>query len=248
MADQQTLAAVRAAAGPIEAIGASCMLDPQMFQGSTDNGYGHPFAGYFAGRGGVLGDAPAEVVTAVFQVFEPNAVKLFWDQGVAVHGARKGAELYADQLAGWARDRLKETPDLERLCELGQKLIDATPGNGLPLYAGWKAMPLPDDTPARAMQILFVLRELQGAVHLAALTAAGLDPVAAHLLNKGPEYCSMFGWQEPWPAIDHLKATREQVVETTNDRLAAIWANALTPEEATELADLAVSALGSVTG
>jgi hypothetical protein len=248
VAGQQILEAVRSAAGPIEAIGANCMLDPEMFQGSTDNGYAHPFAGYFAGRGGVLGDAPAEVVTAVFQVFEPNAVKLFWDQGVAVHGARKGAELYADQLAAWARDRLKAVPGLERLCELGQKLIDATPGNGLPLYAGWKAMPLPDDTPARAMQILFTLRELQGGVHMAALTVAGLDPVASHLLNKGPEYCSMFGWQEPWPAIEHLKATREQVVETTNARVAAIWANALSPEEAAELAALTAATLGSITG
>jgi hypothetical protein len=248
MADPQMLDAVRSAAGPIEAIGANFMLDPETFQGSMDNGYAHPFAGYFAGRGGVLGEAPAEVANAVFQVFEPNALQMFWDQGLAVHGARKGAEIYADQLAGWARQHLKDAPGLERLGALGEKLIGATPGNGLPLFAGWKAMPLPDDPPARAMQVLFILRELRGAVHLAALTAAGLEPVECHLLNKGPEYCAMFGWPEPFPAVDHLKAQKDQVEEITNDRMAAIWANALTPDEAAELAELSAAALQVSTG
>jgi hypothetical protein len=168
---------------------------------------------------------------------------MFWEQGQPVHGARKGAELYAEQIHQWARDHLKDAPNLERLAELGQKVIEATPNNGLPLFAGWKAMPLPADAPARAMQILITLRELRGSVHLAAVTAAGLTPVECHLLNKGPEYCAFFGWPEPFPSVDHLKDKREEVEELTNQRVAAIWGAALSADEAQELAQLSAAAV-----
>ena len=143
MSDGRFLEAVRAAAGPIEAIGATYMLHPETFERSVKNGYPHPFAGYFAGRGGVLGDAPAPVVEAVLQVFESGFVKTFWEQGQPVHGAKRGAELYSEQIHLWAREHLAGAPNVQRLADLGQKVIDATPGTGMPLFAGWKAMPLP---------------------------------------------------------------------------------------------------------
>lgn len=248
MSDARTLGAVRAAGGPIEQIGANLMLHQETFDRSAANGYAHPFAGYFVGRGGVLGDAPVEIVDAVFQVFAPEVVKSCWEQGVAVHGARKGAELYAEQIRQWGRDHLKGFPGAGRLAELGEKLITATPNNGLPLFAGWKAMPLPADAPGRAMQILITLRELRGSVHLAAVTAAGISPVESHLLNKGAEYCSMFGWPEPYPSVEHLKDKREEVEEITNTRVAEIWAAALTPDEAEELARLSAAALEASAG
>jgi hypothetical protein len=240
--------AVRAAADPIEVLGANYMLHPETFARTIENGYPHPFAGYFAGRGGVLGDVPTEIIDAIFYVFEPSVAKLFWEQGQAVHGAKKGAELYFEQIHLWARDHLADAPNLERLAELGEKIIQSTPASGLPLFAGWKAMPLPEDAPARALQVIMTLRELRGAVHLAVVTAAGLTPVEGHLLNKGPEYCAFFGWPGPFPSVDHLKETREQVEETTNDRVTAIWAAALTPAEAAELAHLASAALAASAG
>jgi len=247
VSDASTLEAVKAAAGPIEAIGATYMLHPETFERTAANGYPHPFAGYFVGRGGVLGDAPAEVVTAVFQVFEPGAVTMFWEQGVAVHGARKGAELYSQQIDAWAQDHLKGVPNLERLVEIGQKLVAAAPTHGLPVFAGWKALPLPASTAGKALQLLITIRELRGGIHLAALTAAGLTPVESHMLNKGAEYCAMFGWPEPYPSVDHLKAKREEVEEITNQREADVWSAALTPAEAQELAGLSAAVLKACT-
>jgi hypothetical protein len=248
VSDARTLNAVRAAGGPIEAIGANLMLDQATFDRSTANGYPHPFAGYFVGRGGVLGTAPTEVVEAIFYVFAPEAVKTFWEGGLSVHGARRGAELYAEQIHEWGRDHLGGFAGTARLAELGERVIQTTPGHGMPLFAGWKAMPLPSDAPGRAMQVLITLRELRGAVHLAALTAAGVTPVESHLLNKGSEYCASFGWPEPFPSVDHLKDVREEVEESTNARVAAMWAAALTPAEAEELADLSAAALKTSAG
>jgi hypothetical protein len=230
--------AVKTAAGPIEAIGAAYMLHPDTFKRTGENGYPHPFAGYFAGRGGVLGDVDAGVVTSVFAVFEPSIVEMFWDQGRPVHGAAKGAELYQEMTGAWGRDHLSGQPGLERLIELGEKVIDSAPTDGLPLFAGWKAVPRASDPAARAMQVLFVLREMRGAIHFVALKASGLSPVEAHLINKGEQYAQMFGWDAPWPDVTQLKTKRDEVEEITNQREAEVWAAALTPEEAQELAGL----------
>lgn len=239
MSDARVLDAVKAAAGPIEALGATYMLHPETFKRTEENGYPHPFAGYFAGRAGVLGEVDAGIVSAVLTVFEPEIVAMFWDQGRPVHGAARAAELYQEQTGAWGRDHLSGQPGLERFIELGERIIGAAPTAGLPLFAGWKAVPRATDAPARAMQVVFVLRELRGAIHFTALTASGLAPVEAHLLNKGAQYAQMFGWDEPWPDVTHLKAKRDEVEEITNQREAEIWGRALSAEEAAEFAGLA---------
>ena len=241
MSDARVMDAAKAAAGPIEAIGATYMLHPETFKRTEENGYPHPFAGYFAGRAGVLGDVDAGVVSAVLTVFEPSIVAMFWDQGKPVHGPAKGAMLYQEMIAAWGRDHLAGQPGLDRVIELGEKVIDGAPTAGLPLFAAWKTVPRATDDAARAMQVLFVLRELRGSIHLAALTASGLTPMEAHLINKGEQYCQMFGWSEPFPEVNHLKARRDEVEDITNQREAEIWARALTPDEAEELAGLAAA-------
>jgi len=238
VSDARVMDAAKTAAGPIEAIGATYMLHPETFKRTEENGYPHPFAGYFAGRGGVLGDVDAATVSSVFTVFEPSIVAMFWDQGKPVHGPAKGAELYQEMIAAWGRDHLTGQSGLDRIAELGEKVIEAAPTDELPLFAGWKAVPRASDAPARAMQVLFVLRELRGAIHFAALNASGLTPVEAHLINKGEQYCQMFGWSEPFPDVSHLKGRRDEVEEITNQREAEIWAQALTADEANELAGL----------
>jgi hypothetical protein len=247
VSDTALLDAVQASAGPIEELGATYILHPETFERSTAHGYPHPFAGYFAGRGGVLGDVDPGVVDAVFAVFEPGVVRMFWEQGRPVHGAAKGAYLYQEQIAVWARDHLKDAPGLDRIVELGEKVINAAPNSGLPLFAGWRAMPRATDTPARAMQVLFVLRELRASIHLAALTASGITPVEAHLLNKGPEYAAVFGFAEPWADTSALKARKDEVERITNERMAAIVGKVLNTAEARELADLSIAALKAAT-
>lgn len=245
MSDANLSEAARAAGGPIEAIGALFMLHPETFARTAANGYPHPFAGYFAGRGGVLGEADTNTVNAVFAVFEPNAVKMFWEQGLAVHGAAGGAAVYHEQVAEFAREHLKDAEGLDRIAELGQRIVEGAPVLGLPLFAGWKSMPLAEDIPARAMQVMFKLRELRGSVHMAALAVSGLTPVEAHMLNKGAEYCAFFGWPEPFASGAGKEPARQAAEDTTNRRMAEIMAAALSVEEMHELGRLASAALST---
>jgi hypothetical protein len=245
VSDARTLDAVRAAGGPIEEIGALFMLHPETFAQSAASGYPHPFAGYFAGRGGVLGDATAGTVSALFAVFEPNAVKMFWEQGLSVHGAAGGAALYNEQTAEFGRTHLKGVEGLDRIVELGLRVLDDAPVLGLPLFAGWRAMPLADDTEARAMQVLFRLRELRGSVHVDALALSGVTAVEAHMLNKGAEYCAMFGWPEPFATGEDKRAAKQRVEDDTDHRMAEIVGATLSAEEAAELAGLSEQALAA---
>lgn len=238
----------------VRGVGAACgeaisifMLNPDTMQKSMAAGYSDPFSAYFAGRGGVLGDATGGTVSAVFAVFEPDHARTSWEKGVAVHDAAKSCGLYWGQLADFARSYLAGAEGLDRIAELGEKVIAAAPEPGLPLYAGWRGMPLADDAPARALQVMFVLRELRAAVHFNALTISGVSPVEAHLLYRGPEYAAFMGWQPPYPDGIEDKRDRYRAVEdSTNRRMTEIIGNALTPAEADELARLTTAALASL--
>ncbi|MGE2735905.1 SCO6745 family protein [Mycolicibacterium vaccae] len=244
--DLQNTAASAGAA--IEEAVAVFMLHPETFAGSTAAGYENPFAGYVAGRGGVLGEASGPTVSAVFAVFEPTGVSALWDEGVAVRGAAGAAQLYWDQTAEFGRKYLTGAEGLDRLAALGEKVIAATPIAGLPLFAGWREMPLADDAPARALQVMFVLRELRAGVHFGALALSGISPIEAHMLNKGPQYAAMFGWPEPYDDGADKKDRYDEVEQATNRRMTEILSAALDAAEIDELARLSTSALATLRG
>lgn len=246
MSDNDMFETARAAGPPIEQAVAIFMLHPETFAESVAAGYVNPFAGYVVGRGGVLGEATAATVNAAFVVFEPDFIGAMWEEGISVRGAAGAAALYWDQVAGFANRYLAGAEGLDRVATLGEKIITATPGAGLPLYAGWRTAPLADDAAARALQVMFILRELRGGVHLNALTISGITPVEAHMLNGGHEYTTMFGWPEPFAdGADRLDRYIE-VERTTNRRMAEILAAVLDSDEAGELARLSAGALASL--
>ncbi|MCV7006168.1 SCO6745 family protein [Mycobacterium gordonae] len=246
MSNTDMAEAARAAGDPIQQAVSVFMLHPETFAESIAAGYQNPLAGYVAGRGGVLGDVSGETVSAAFAVFEPESLGAMWEEGVAVRGAAGAAELYWRQTADFGRKHLAAAAGLDRLAQLGEKIIAATPGAGLPLYAGWRTMPLADDAPARALQVMFVLRELRAAVHFDVLAQSGISPVEAHMLNKGPEYTRMFAWPEPYDDGSDKKDRYAEVEDTTNRRMAEIFGAALEPAEADELARLSAGALASM--
>ncbi len=241
MSDIETSAAAAGAA--MEQAVATFMLHPETFNDSIAAGYTNPLAGYVAGRGGVLGEATGATVASVFAVFEPTALAAMWDEGVAVRGAAGAAQLYWEQTAGFGRKYLGDAQGLDRIAALGEKVIAATPSAGLPLFAGWRAMPLADDPAGRALQVMFVLRELRAAVHFSALCISGIAPIEAHMLNKGPQYAAMFGWPEPFADGAGKQDQYAQIEQTTNRRMAELFAAALDPAEAAELARLSTAAL-----
>jgi hypothetical protein len=238
--------AVRAAGAAIGEAISVFMLNPETFEKSLAAGYPDPFAAYFAGRGGVLGDATGTTVTSVFAVFEPNLARSCWETGVAVHDASQSCRLYWDQIAEFGRTHLGGAEGLDRIAELGEKVIAAAPEPGLPLYAGWRAMPLADDAAARALQVMMVLRELRAAVHFNALTISGLSPVEAHILNHGTDYAAFMGWQPPFADAAGKKDVYDEVEDVTNRRMAQLFGAALTAVEADELARLSEAALAAL--
>jgi hypothetical protein len=228
-----------------EAIGVF-MLHPETFGGSVAAGYENPFAGYVAGRGGVLGEATGATVASVFAIFEPNFINACWEEGVAVRGAAGAAKIYWNQVADFGRKYLTGAEGPARIAELGEKIIAATSPLGLPMFAGYRSMPLADDAAARALQVMFVLRELRGDVHFNALSLSDITPVEAHMLHGGRDYTMMFGWPEPF-ADGAAKAKRyAEVEETTNRRMVEIFDAALDADEAEELARLSVGVLATL--
>ncbi|KUI33546.1 evbL [Mycobacterium sp. IS-1496] len=246
MSVDDVLDAAATAGAAIEQAVAVFMLHPETYGGSVAAGYQNPLAGYVAGRGGVLGEATGATVSAVFAVFEPTGLAALWDEGVAVRGAAGAAEVYWNQTAEFGRKYLAGAEGLERLAALGEKLIAATPIGGLPLFAGWRAMPLADDAPARALQVMFVLRELRAGLHFNALSLTGVTPIEAHMLNKGPKYAAMFGWPEPFADGADKKDRYDEAEQATNRRMAEIFTAGLDSTEAEELARLSTAALASL--
>jgi hypothetical protein len=95
----------------------------------------------------------------------------------------------------FGRRHFSETPDLEPVCHAAEAAVGGLDPSGLALYAAVAAEPLPDDIPARALQLAAVLRELRGSVHLLALVAAGVEPRVAHFYRRPGDF-QTFGYSE----------------------------------------------------
>ncbi|MEY2422716.1 MAG: hypothetical protein QOI95_2783 [Acidimicrobiaceae bacterium] len=229
---------VRAADPVIHDVGSKFMLHPETMARAAEQGYANGFAFYFAGRGGVLGDVDADVVAAAFGWFNPAIVRAMWDEGVAIGGARETARRYNEACAAWGRDHLTGVDGLDRFATLADQVASAADGSGLPLFAGWRAEPRADDAPGRAMQLIHVLREWRGALHLVGTTAAGLSPVEAILTNEGEGQAAMFGWTD-LPDCSQLK-DRQDKAQAITDRLSAtVYERALSGTERAEFAEVA---------
>jgi hypothetical protein len=228
-------------------VGSAFMLHPDTMARAGEYGYADPFAFYFVGRGGVLGDVDASVVVAAMGWFEPSMVRKLWDQGVAVAGAREGAQRYGAACAAWGRDHLASFEGVERLASLAEQLVAGAEVSGLSLFAGWQAEPRVDDAPGRAMQLIHVLREWRGSLHLVATTAAGLSPLEAILTNEGEGQARFFGWLGDLPDCSHLKSRYEDAQQRTDTLAEAVYERALSDSERAELAALMDAAETTVT-
>jgi hypothetical protein len=151
------------------------------------------FKFYFLGRGGVMGDVEPEVVVSAFGYFSPPLVRQMWNEARSIYPAHDAALVYLGCCAELGRAKLSDIGDLERFCSAAGAVNEAADPTGLALYSGIKSMPLADDPPGRAMQLMAVLREFRGSAHLLAVRAVGLDSKTAHFLKR-PNDMAMFGW------------------------------------------------------
>jgi hypothetical protein len=216
------------------AIGGAFMLTPA----TTERGaaLGLDFGEFYAlGRGGVLGDVDADVVVATFGYFTRDLVQHFWNGAKEKVAPPDAALAYADACRAWGREHLASVPAVDDIAGLLERASVAASPVGAPLFGGWRAVPLPDDAPGRMMQLMHVMRELRGGLHLDAVLAAGLTPLQALTLNA-PDQVALFGWSEGAPDAESLRAALERAEDTT-DRLLAHAFEAFTDDERTRLAD-----------
>ena len=195
------------------------------------------------GRAGVLGDVDADVAAAAVGFMEPGRLRHFWESRPAGLGPSQVAAEYAECCFAWARSALAAVPDehLVRLHQLSRVVADAAlPVTGA-LFAGWRAMPVPDDPPAAAALSLHVLRELRGGAHITAVLGSGMTPVDAAMSAPPPRggapWAADLGWPEPYPDPTGL-ADRRAAAEELTTRLAAPGYEALPADERSEFVEL----------
>ena len=141
--------------------------------------------GYFAGRAAPLGLAPAEVVHAVFYNFADGEVarhipwvwgKTTPQQAIAVR--ERGSATALRQLIA----ELADSPGLVRIADLATQAALSAPTEGRALYAGLRALNVPEEPVARLWHAATLLREHRGDGHNAALLAHGIGGTEAHVL------------------------------------------------------------------
>jgi hypothetical protein len=170
--------------------------------------------GYFAGRSAPLGRVPAEVVHAAFYNFADGEVARHiprvWETTTpeAAHAAReRGCVAALRRILG----HLVETPGLTRAAELLATASTSAPTEGRVMYAGLRALPMPDEPVARLWHAANMLREHRGDGHIAALVAERIGGTEAHVLSAldmGIYPAETFG------RIHHLPESR--LAETMN--------------------------------
>ncbi len=228
-------------------------------------GHRNYWDGYFAGRAAPLGWVPAEVVHAIFYNFADGEVARHiprvWDTATpeaALAAREQGSVEALRRILG----DLADYPGLAGAADLATRAATSAPTEGRILYAGLRALPVPEESVARVWHAATLLREHRGDGHIAALVAAGIGGTEAHVLHALSEGipAAKFGRVHHLPTarlaavVDGMRARglidasgwlsdagREikERVESLTDELAAPAYDGLQPSELSQLiADL----------
>ncbi len=237
-----------AAKGPIGTLGALWMTGPEE-EAATEAVGLEGWQLYFLGRHGVLGDVDADVVLAAAYIFPADHLRREWEAARQQMTAAEGLAHYAALCHAWGEQHLADFSGADRLADLGQAVIDASDVVMLPLFAGWRSVPVPTSSGARCAHVCQVLREHRGACHGVALAALQMDPLMAILTNLGGEANAIdYGWQPPFPTPTDEDRTLRDRVEVLTDDLVAPAYGALDHSERAELLDLLQAAEAHVRG
>jgi hypothetical protein len=186
--------AAKQTAAAIGQLGGAFMIDGSTFARGGELGFGG-LDFYVLGRGGVLGDTTAEVVSSAFIVWNPEAIATQWALGRAVMTPAEAADEWVAVCASFGEANLPDFDGYGRLNELMATIVNAASPACVALFAGWRTMPVPgaDAPKALAQHLLNSLRELRGGLHGGALLAAGVTPLEAVAFNS-PFMAPIFGW------------------------------------------------------
>ncbi|MEV5650870.1 hypothetical protein AB0L57_21680 [Nocardia sp. NPDC052254] len=210
----------------IQTIGGAFMFSRETKAFGARTGVAGFIGPYTRGRGGVLGDVDADVVTAAFGFFEPATVRAAWES-VSMPAAEAAAG-YLAACQDFGRRTLAGFDSAERLAELLRVVVAGADVAGVGLFAGWRALPAATDAPGQVLQLIHCLRELRGGVHLMAVRAVGLSPFEAVLIGgsplaDGPTQARRFGWGQRVDSTEVTAAMRQrwEAAESLTDELIA---------------------------
>lgn len=243
MTPEQAAAATRNA---VVKLGGAFAEDPRTLRRARELGL-TAWAFYVAGRAGALGDVRPDTAAAALGFIAPEAVNDGWEAARRVTSPGKVAEYHLQECSRWGAERLDGLPGLARLVELAQRVVLAADAAGLPLFAAWRAMPVPDDRlAARAAVLLHLLREHRAGVSLLAMRAGGLTPLQAIISGPDGEAGALtYGWQPPYPPFAPLMRRRAWAEALTN-RVVGEAYRALDRAELDELVTLLDDTLAEV--
>jgi hypothetical protein len=214
---------MRAIAKKTGDIGASFYFVPETVARAKELGLdGYRF--YFLGRGGVLGDVESGVVHSAFGYFNPSVIARMWNSGKKRIAPRDAARAFIECAHDHGRRMFTGIEELPAYVDAATHLIGAVDGGAMALFAGVRAEPVPEDSPAAAIHQAMVLREMRGSAHLAAITTVGLPMSVAHAIKR-PEDVELFGWGDEPPIVtDEARALHARAEGLTNETLAGPFA------------------------
>ena len=206
------------------------------------------WAYHVSARAGALGDVRPETVTAAIGFIAPEAVTDGWEATAKTSEPMEVATWHLHELCRWGADELAGFPRIGRLLELSRQVVSAVDAAGLPLFAAWRAMPVPDSSPgALAAVQLHLLHEHRMGVQVVAIRASGLNPLEAIIAGpEGETGAVAFGWQPPYPPAGPI-VRRLMWAESVADALAGQAFGTLNREERVELNGLLESLVHRLT-
>lgn len=231
---------------PIQQFTRGWMLVPETeAYGAETLGLTRPRQFWIVGRAGVLGSCPADVAAGAIAFLAPQQVYDAWEDLPSGVSHYEVAEHYAGRVTAWGTETLAvfDEARMERLDGMGRRVIDAAPACLGSLFAGWRAMPQPDDVGARVALTTHVLREMRGAAHINAIIAVGISPLDAVLASTnapprtGPEYAERMGFTGPFRDPAEVREARLEAEAITARALEPFFA-VLDPAELAEFGEV----------
>lgn len=222
--------------GRINQRGSDLFFDELAIKYGAEQGVDNFLVLYGAGRAGVMGDVTAAQVVSAFAFFEPGLVQKMWSSMDPAVKPSAVAEVFAAALAAAARERWDEEA-AAGVARIGRKVADSVTPLGMPLFAGWRDMAVPDDPIGAAAVTVMTLRELRGDIHVQSIAASGVGPLEADFFTRGEQGVQLHGWKPPYPEVGQHADAMAAAHASTSRRMGDIYAAALDPAELDALDD-----------
>ena len=143
---------------------------------------------YFAARSAAMGPVNPEVVIATFYNFHPRMVRRALPDAWSFSSPEKVLDARLQVVDAALRRLLGDKihgDDVKGAGYIAARAVDACRPEGRPLFAAEAALPVPAEPHLALWRHTTCLREHRGDGHVSALTAEGIDGVAAHVLMTG---------------------------------------------------------------